>query len=119
MDYDDLCREILKIDPAIRFAGICDSSGEIRYGGERRGLQKLFTHEETERSLIQALARWELRMELSAKTGKGRYAMAEYERMKRITVPIDETHLLLVTIEVWADHVKIIDTILKLRSRLR
>jgi len=109
MDYDDLCREILKIDPAIRFAGICDSSGKIRYGGERQGLHKLFTQEETERSLIQALARWELRKELSAKTGKGRYAMAEYERMKRITVPMDETHLLLVTVEVWADHVRIID----------
>jgi len=36
--------------------------------------------------------------------------------MKRITMPIDETHLLLVTTEVDADHMKIIDSVLKLRK---
>jgi len=119
MDYDGLCKEIFKLDPKIRFAGICDETGEIRYGGQREGVKSLLTPEESKRSLLQALARWTLRKELAHKIGKGKYAMAEYEKMKRITVPLDDTHLLLVTTEVEADHIRIIDGILKLKARLR
>ena len=40
--------------------------------------------------------------------------MAEYEKVKRITIPLDEnSHLLLVTTEVNADHDIIIDKVLK------
>jgi hypothetical protein len=117
VDYEDLCKNILKID-YVRFAGICDEAGEIRYGGQREGSMRLLTSEETKRSL-QALARWKLRDDLGAKSGKGKYSMAEYEKMKRITIPVDETHLLLVTTDVQADHGKIIDVILKLKSRLK
>lgn len=119
MDYDMLCKEVLNIDPNIRFAGICDDTGEIRYGGQREGVKNILNSEETKRSLLQALARWDLRNDLAYKTGKGKYAMAEYENIKRITVPLDETHLLLVTTEVAVDHIRIIDIILKLKSRLR
>ena len=63
---------------------------------------------------MQALARWALRNALSPKVGKGRYAMAEYEKVKRITIPLDDnSHLLLVTTEVNADHDIIIDKVLK------
>ena len=117
MDNEDLCKKILKIDH-VRFAGICDETGEIRYGGQREGVIRLMSSEETKRSLLQALARWKLRDDLGAKSGKGKYSMAEYEKMKRITIPVDETHLLLVTTDVEADHGKIIDVILKLKSRL-
>jgi hypothetical protein len=40
--------------------------------------------------------------------GKGKYAMSEYEKIKRITFPLGEDHLLLVTTEVDANHSKII-----------
>lgn len=118
MDYDDLCNKILKSNSKVRFAGICDDTGEIRHGGPRKGLKNMLSPEETKRSLLQALARWRLRDELSTKTGKGKYAMAEYEKMKRITFPLDETHLLLVTTDVDANHTTIIEEILKLKTRL-
>lgn len=119
MDYDELCDKIMKISGKVRFAGICDETGEIRYGGVKKGHDNLLSPDETRRSLLQALSRWKLRDELSTKTGKGRYAMAEYEKLKRITVPLDETHLLLVTTDVEADHAKIIKEILQLKTRLR
>jgi hypothetical protein len=41
--------------------------------------------------------------------------MAEYQKVKRITIPLeDNSHLLLVTTEVNADHEKIINQVLKL-----
>jgi hypothetical protein len=114
MDYERLSRDILNLDPKIRFAGICDETGEIRFGGQREGVNNLLSPEETKKSNLQALARWGLRNALAPKTGKGRYAMAEYEKIKRITVPLENYHLLLITTEVEADHGRIIDNVLQL-----
>ena len=49
---------------------------------------------------------------LSSKIGKGKYAMSEYQKIKRITFPLEQNHLLLVTTEVDADHNKIIKDVL-------
>jgi hypothetical protein len=98
MDFDRLCKDILGLESKIRFAGVCDDSGEIKYGGQREGITNLLSPDETK--------------SLSAKVGKGKYAMAEYEKLKRITFPLEGNHLLLVTTEVDADHNKIITDIL-------
>ena len=97
MDYDNLCKAVIDIDSKIRFAGICDESGEIKYGGQREGVADMLSSEETRKSNLQALARWGLRNSLSSKIGRGKYAMAEYEKIKRITIPLDDDHLLLIT----------------------
>lgn len=114
MDYGKLSKDILNLDPKVRFAGICDDTGEIKYGGQREGIQNLLSADETKKSNLQALARWGLRNSLAPKTGKGRYAMAEYEKIKRITVPLENDHLLLITTEVEADHAKVIDSVLNM-----
>src|SRR5919109_3690553 len=117
MDYSKLCRDILNLDPKIRFAGVCNENGEIKYGGQREGVQNLLSPEETKKSNLQALARWGLRNVLAPKIGKGKYAMAEYEKIKRITVPLENDHLLLVTTEIEADHGGIINSVLNLLAR--
>ena len=113
MDYNRLCTDILDLDTKVRFAGVCDETGEIRFGGQREGIKNLLTPEETKKSNLQAMARWGLRNSLSHKVGRGKYSMAEYEKIKRITLPLDPDHLLLVTTEVDAEHMKIISGILK------
>ncbi len=116
MDYDKLCKEIMGVDRKIRFAGVCDETGEIKYGGQREGVANLLAPEESKKSLLQAMARWGLRNALSPKIGKGKYAMAEYEKIKRMTFPLDESHLLLVTTEVDTDHAKIVNNVLQLKQ---
>jgi len=118
MDYTQLCKDILDLYPKVRFAGICDDNGEIKYGGQREGVKSLLSPEETKKSNIQALARWALRNALAHKVGKGKYAMAEYEKIKRITIPLENSHLLLITTEVDADHGKIVDDTLKFIQHL-
>ena len=108
-----LCKDILDLDTKVRFAGVCDETGEIRFGGQREGIKNLLTPEETKKSNLQAMARWGLRNSLSPKVGRGKYSMAEYEKIKRITFSLDPDHLLLVTTEVDAEHMKIIGMILK------
>ena len=98
----------------VRFAAVCDDSGDIKYGGQREGVTNLLSSEETKRSNLQALARWSLRNSLASKIGKGQYAMAVYEKIKRITIPLENDHLLLVTMETDSNHDKIINDILSL-----
>jgi hypothetical protein len=114
MDYDQVCKSILELDPKIRFAGICDETGETKYGGMRQGLTSLLSPQESQKSNLQAVGRWGLRKSLTSKTGKGIYAITEYEKLKRITIPLDDDHLLVVTTEVDADHSNIIGKTLQL-----
>jgi hypothetical protein len=114
MDYNLVVKSIMDLDKKVRFAAVCDDSGEIKYGGQRQGVPNLLSPEETKRSNIQALARWSLRNSLAPKIGKGQYAMAAYEKIKRITFPLEKDHLLLVTTERDANHEEIINRILSL-----
>ena len=114
MDYSKLCEDILKLDPKVRFAGVCDDTGEIKYGGQREGVENLLMPEDTKKSNIQAIAMWGLRKSLASRVGKGLYAMAEYEKIKLITFPLENDQFLLVTTEVKSDHNNIISSTLKL-----
>jgi hypothetical protein len=114
MDYDKFCKDVFDLDPKIRFAGICDDTGETLYGGMREGLTSYLSPDETRKSIQLAIGRWGLRDALSPKTGKPKYAMAEYEKIKRATLPLNDEYLLLISMEVEADHNSIINRILKL-----
>ena len=46
----------------------------------------------------------------------GKYALVEYEKITRLTMPIDEDNLLLVTADSTKSPMKIIDTILSIIS---
>jgi hypothetical protein len=114
MDHSRLCEDILNLDSKVRFAGVCDDTGEIKYGGQREGVKNLLKPEDTKKSNIQAIAMWGLRKSLGSRVGKGLYAMAEYEKIKLITFPLENDQFLLVTTEVQSDHNNIISNVLKL-----
>ena len=61
-----------------------------------------------------ALKGWKIRAELAPKIGRGKYVLAEYEKIKRITMPLGENHLVYVTTEVACDHCLLIERIHKL-----
>ena len=110
--------DIINIDPNIRFVTICDSEGKTMYSRHRQGVKNLLTAEESKKSLEMAMTGWKVRSELSNKIGKGRYVIAEYERIKRITMPFGEDYLLYLTTEPQANHLSIINRIRKLEAGL-
>jgi hypothetical protein len=116
MDYKRIYEDIMNSDPKIRLVTICDSNGKIMYSDHRRGVQNLLSPEESKKSLELAVNSWKTRTTLAPKIGKGKYVLAEYEKLKRITMPLgDEQHLLYITTEPEADHSKIIDTVMTLK----
>ena len=49
MDYDALCKQIMESDQKVRFAGVCDETGEIICGGQREGIENILSKEETKK----------------------------------------------------------------------
>ena len=57
----------------------------------REGVQNLLSPEESKKSLaIYIVNSWKTRNTLAPKIGKGKYVLAEYEKIKRITMPLDD-----------------------------
>jgi hypothetical protein len=76
----------------------------------------MLSPEENQKSLDQAVIAWKNRNEFANKIGRGMYVLAVYEKIKRITMPLDDEHLLYITMEVNANHDKIIEKALKLKQ---
>ena len=102
------------IDSLIRYAAIQNELGEKVYGGFKERVSPILNTDELKMMHYYASQRWQTRKNIEHKLGNTRYAMAEYDKLKRITFPIDEKHLLMLTTEVNANHTNIIDKILNL-----
>jgi len=85
-------------------------------GGMKEGLEGHLPEKVTMNSVNQALLRWKSRKTTEEWIGKAKYAMAEYEKIKRLTFYFNENELLLVSLETDTDHEIIIKNIKKLLS---
>jgi hypothetical protein len=112
-------KDIVNIDPNIRLVTICDAEGKMMYSRHRQGVKNLLSSEESKESLEMAMTAWKIRTKLAPKIGKGKYVLAEYEKMKRITMPFGDDLLLYVTTESEANHSNIINRIRKLEAGLK
>ena len=117
MDYQTLQEKALKISPAIRYATITDLNGRIKSSSHKKGVKNLLTAKESLQSLKTSANIWKARKQLSRKIGKGKYALAEYEKIKRIVIPLDDAHLLYLTTSARADHSKIIKKATKFKLK--
>ena len=112
VDYRKLYQDIMNLDPNIRLVTICDMDGRVMYSEHREGVKNLLSPEDSKKSLELAVNAWKTRSELATKIGKGKYVLAEYEKIKRITMPLGhdnaDDHLLYITTEPEADHSNII-----------
>jgi len=102
------------MDQNIRLVTICDPNGKIMHSNHREGVKNLLTEDESRRSLELAVNSWKTRSQLEPKIGKGKYVLAEYEKIKRITIPLADNYLLYITTEIPADHSKIINGVREL-----
>ena len=114
LNLDKLHDDVLAIDSKIRYVVIQNNVGEKIYGGFRDGINPILSDEELKMMHYYASQRWQTRKNIEHKLGNTKYAMAEYDKLKRITFPIDEKHLLMITTEIDSNHAAIIDNILKL-----
>ena len=112
MEFEELFNKVSNLDSSIRYAVILTNTGEKIFGGYRDGVEPMLDKDELKMIHFYAGQRWGTRKNLAHKIGMAKYAMAEYDKLKRMTFPIDDKHLLLITTEVESEHQKIITDIL-------
>ena len=115
MKYEKICDEILESDKKIRYVGIYDF-GEL-IDKIRPGLESYLSREETEMSLSHAVYRWSTRKKTSEKIGKPVFALAKYEKIFRVTFPIGGAGLILISTELDANILEIIEKILMIKNK--
>ena len=108
----------MSLDRNIRMVTICDTDGKIMHSDHRPGVINLLTPDESKKSLEMAVNAWKSRSQLAQKIGRGKYVLAEYEKIKRITMPFGKGHIVYVTSELQANHDNIISEITRLTPGL-
>ena len=114
LDFDKLYVNVMLIDPTIRYAVIQNQSGEKICGGFRENITPILDNDELKMMHYYASQRWQTRKNIEHKLGSTKYAMAEYDKLKRITFPITEKYMLMLTTEINTDHTSVINKVLKL-----
>jgi hypothetical protein len=79
---------VITLDKSIRFAGIADGDGHLVAVSERKGLKPLLTPEERAQYAITAATRQYTRLRWEYMLGKINYAMSNYAKLVRATIPI-------------------------------
>ena len=114
-DCENFFDEVLKLDENIRYVAIYDGQYHAKF---RDGVQGYFKEEEIKSSLSEAQKRWAFRKNLSFKIGAPKFAMAEYAKVNRITFPLGNEAVILVTTELGIDISKLVDKIIEIRNPL-
>jgi hypothetical protein len=87
MNYQKLYPDIMSLDRDIRMVTICDTDGKIMHSDHRPGVTNLLAPDESRKSLEMAVNAWKSRSHLTSKIGKGKYVLAEYEKICRSARP--------------------------------
>lgn len=118
MDFDKLYVDVMDIDSTIRYAAVQNKDGEKICGGFRGNVNPILSNDELKMMHYYASQRWQTRKNIEHRLGNTKYAMAEYDKLKRITFPIDEKYLIILTTEVNTNHTNIIEKVLKLLQHI-
>jgi hypothetical protein len=111
INYDALPKQVMDLDPQIRFAGIANIKGELIAGGQKNSVEKILADNEINMSIHYALQKRDLYTNLAYKIGRERYSITEYEKVTMISIPINSQELFLISTEPKADYLTIIDNV--------
>jgi len=117
MDFAELCKDVLALDPMIRFVTVFDMKGTIVQSKHREGLTSILNKKESQKSINEILISNKTHLELSNKYGKEEYSTSVFGKIIRMTTPLDKKHILYVTTDVDIDSFSIVKKLTKLLQR--
>lgn len=97
MTLDTILESIMHTDMHIRYATIADIQGNEIKTRVREGIAPFLNEQDTKDTLKYAANSWKVRKSFEPKIGKGLYVLAVYEKLRRLTMPIADKYLLMVT----------------------
>ena len=116
-NLSELCNGIFEINEKIRFVGIIDQMGKLITGNMKEGLRSLERDDGSIRLYLGYAINNVLRRDFDNVFGRVLYTFSERERIKLLTIPIDD-NLLLVSMDKSTDHVELINKIIAVANKL-
>ena len=102
IDYEFLysfSEQLLRFEKSIRWIGIANKYGVLLNVEHRDNLTPFMTEEENEEYAANAVKRYKTRLKFQTKIGMLNYAFGRYEKISRITIPMNQDYYLLLTID--------------------
>lgn len=103
--FENLSKEILKINSSLRWIAIADSNGTLLNIARRDGLKPLMTRQENQEYTLNAITRHKSRLKFEDKLGRLVYSLGKYEKLVRIVTPINNKYYVLLTVDVEEPHI--------------
>ena len=97
LSAQEILDNIMKSDNHIRYATVCDMEGKELGTRIREGVKLLLNDEEHKEALRYAVNAWKARSKLSPKIGQAHYVLAVYDDLRRLTMPVGDKYMLLIT----------------------
>jgi hypothetical protein len=98
MKSEEFSKNILSLDPAIRFAGLIERSGHLFAGGMREGTNTQLNNKSSDLSLLQSAHIVFLRERFLQELGSLKYVLYDYDKVKMFNVPVKE-YILVFSVE--------------------
>ena len=113
--FGKLCNDIFTLSPTIRSAVVIDKIGKLVAGGMREGIKSMEDKDDSQKLYVEFALRSVMREEFDEEFGKTIYSFSEREKIKLASFPLDNHHILRVSIKKEeARSNEIIDNILKI-----
>jgi len=96
--YEKLLNMLMDFNDSIRFAAVCNTNGDIVWTTQREGMKNIVPLDETKQTIVRAINTWAQNSNLKGYVGSGLYSIASYEKIKRITVPLDDGNILFISV---------------------
>ncbi len=112
MKAEQFLKNILSVDPQIRFAGVMEKSGHLYASIWREGTEEFLKGRNPEISLSQTAYIVDLRKMFAAELGPLRAVTYIYDKVKALSVPVKD-HILAVSVETSANTDQVLDKLLK------
>ncbi len=89
---------LMDFNESIRFAAVCSPQGEILWNSQRAGIRNIIPLEDTKKTILRSVDAWQERAKITNIVGRGLYVIAAYEKIKRITIPLEKGNLLFISV---------------------
>ncbi len=115
MNVNTLADRILRSSRSIRYVTIASLNGKVLISEHKKSVKTTLSKSESRASLMMAARSWKQRKTLAKKIGRCKYVIAEYDRVKRITLPAGKNHLIYITTSPKANVTGLISRVRKFR----
>lgn len=111
MNAEHFLKNIVSLDPQIRFAGVMEKSGHLYVSMWRDGTEEFLKGRNSEISLSQSAYIVDLRKMFTQELGNLKSVIYIYEKIKALSIPVKD-HILAVSAEAPANSEQLMDKIL-------